>query len=247
MALPAGERRASALMDLPALLAPYPGRFEYAARLALVCALVTLVAEIYQTPEPALTAYVAFFVTKPDRATSVVVSVVMLLLITLIVGAVLLLTVLVIDQPMWRVAAMAVTSFVLLFAGSASKLKPVAAIIALITGYALDLLGTVQGGEIATRALLYAWLFVGIPAGVSIAVNLVLGPAPRRLAERALARRLRLGAMMLSSPDASTRRDFEECLREGAGEVPAWLKWPERRRRRPPAISPLSGSRHNPR
>ncbi|MEJ0096093.1 MAG: FUSC family protein [Methylocella sp.] len=206
------------------LLAPFPGRLEFAARLALICALTTLVVEIYQTPEPALTAYVAFFVVKPDRATSIVVSIVMLLLITLVIGFVLAITTQVIDRPFWRVVAMTLISLGLLFAASASKLKPVAAIVALITAYALDLLGTANMGEIATRALLYAWLFVGIPAGVSIVVNFVLGPPPRRLAERALARRLQLGATLLRAPDARARKAFEECLHEGSGEIPAWLK-----------------------
>jgi len=51
-----------------------------------LCA-TTLVAEIFQTPEPALTTYVAFFVMKPDRATSVVMSIVMLLLVSIIIGS----------------------------------------------------------------------------------------------------------------------------------------------------------------
>jgi multidrug resistance protein MdtO len=224
MATHASNRRFASLTRLVALLAPYPGRLEFAVRLALLCALTTLVVEIYQTPEPALTTYVAFFVIKPDRATSVVVSIVMLLLMTLIVGTVLLTTMAVIDQPLWRVTAMAVMSFCLLFAASASKLKPVASIVALIAAYALDILGTAHIGELATRGLLYAWLFVGIPAGVSIAVNLLFGPAPRRLAERALAHRLRLSAAMLRAPDAETKDAFSECLHEGAGEIPIWLK-----------------------
>src|SRR3984885_10481412 len=148
----------------------------------------------------------------------------MLLLISLIVGLVLALTVQVIEQPLWRVTAMTLVSFCLTFAASASKLKPVAGIIALIIAYALDLLGTVPGGELAIRGILYVWLFVGIPAGVSIVVNLILGPAPRRLAERALAHRLCLAAAMLRGPDQSARKAFEECLHEGPGEVPVWLK-----------------------
>ena len=84
--------------------------------------------------------------------------------------------------------------------------------------------GTVHGGEIATRALLYVWLFVGIPAGVSIGVNLLLAPSPRLLAEQALARRLRLAAAMLRAPNEGIRRDFTECLREGNGELQKWLK-----------------------
>jgi multidrug resistance protein MdtO len=224
MAPPAAEKHASALAAFGALLAPFPGRLSFAARLALVCALATLVAEIYQTPEPALTAYVVFFVMKPDRAESVIMSIVMLLLITLVIGLTLAIAVPVIDEPLWRVTAMVLLSFCLTFAASASKLKPVAGIVALITAYALDLLGSVPGGEVATRALLYVWLFVGIPAGLCVLVNFLIGPAPRRLAEQALAHRLRLAGAMLRGPDERTREEFEECLGEGAGEIPAWLR-----------------------
>lgn len=224
MATPVDNGRAFAAERIRAIVEPFPGRLEFAIRLAVICALTTLAVEIYQTPEPALTAYVAFFVMKPDRATSVVISAVLLLLITLIVGTVLLITMQVIDAPLWRVVAMTLVSFCMLFAASASKLKPIAAIVALIAAYALDLLGTAHIGEIATRALLYAWLFVGIPAGVSIVVNLVAGPAPRRLAGHALAHRLRAGAKLLRSPDENTRRLFLACLHEGPGEIPAWLK-----------------------
>jgi multidrug resistance protein MdtO len=224
MAPAADERRRSFLEGIGALLAPFPGRLEFAVRLALTCALTILVVEYYQTPEPALTAYVVFFVMKPDRATSVVTSVALLLLISLIVGLLLALAIEVIEQPLWRVTAMALVSFCLTFAASASKLKPIAGTVALITAYALDLLGSVPGGELATRGLLYAWLFIGIPAGVCIVINLVLGPSPRRLAERALAHRLRRAAAVLVAPQTSAREAFEACLHEGPGEIPAWLK-----------------------
>jgi multidrug resistance protein MdtO len=224
MAPAADDRPGSVFGGIGALLAPFPGRLEFAVRLALICALTTLVAEIYQTPDPALTVYVAFFVMKPDRAASVVTSIVMLVLISLILGVVLTLTVQVIEQPLWRVTAMVLMSFCLTFAASASKLKPVAGIVALITAYALDLLGSVPGGELATRGILYVWLFVAIPAGLCVLVNLAFGPAPRRLAERALAHRLRLSAAVLAAQDMETRKAFEECLHEGPGEIPAWLK-----------------------
>ena len=234
MAPTADDRRGSFLERIGALLAPFPGRLEFAVRLALICAITTLVAEVYQTPEPALTAYVVFFVMKPDRMASVVTSIVMLLLISLILGLVLALTVQVIEQPLWRVTAMTLVSFCLTFAASASKLKPVAGTVALITAYALDLLGTVPGGELATRGILYVWLFVAIPAGVSIVVNLILGPAPRRLAERALARQLHLAGAVLRAPETGTRKAFEECLREGPGEIPEWLKLAGVERTSPP-------------
>src|SRR3984885_4132954 len=101
MAPAADERQGSFLGEIGAHLAPFPGRLEFAVRLALICALTTLVAEFYQTPDPALTAYVAFFVMKPDRTASVVTSMAMLLLISLVIGLVLALSVQVIEQPLW--------------------------------------------------------------------------------------------------------------------------------------------------
>src|SRR5712672_2099116 len=210
MAMHAGSLRREFAIDL-SLLRPFAGRFEFAARLALICALTTLVAEIYQTPEPALTAYIAFFVVKPDRMTSIVISIVMLLLITVVIGLLILISMAVIDQPAWRVASMVLISFGLLFLASASKLKPVGSIIALIAAYALDLVSKAQIGELATRGLLYAWLFVTIPASMSVIVNLLLGPAPRRLVERALAQRLTLATAMLRSPGHHERHAFAEA------------------------------------
>jgi multidrug resistance protein MdtO len=224
MAPAANDRGKSLFEGIGALLAPFPGRLEFATRVALICALTALVAEIYQTPEPALTAYVAFFTMKPDRTGSIVASIAMLLLISVIVGLVLAFAIQVIDQPLWRVTTITVLSFCLTFAASASKLKPVAATVALATAYALDLLGTTPGGEVATRGLLYAWLFVGIPAGISIVVNLMTGPAPRRLAERTMAQRLGLAAALLRTPDGVSRKAFEECLKEGPGEIAEWMK-----------------------
>ena len=224
MAINVLESREGRLAELLRLLMPFPGRLEFAIRLALICALTTLVVEIYQTPEPALTTYLVFFLNKPDRGSTLILNIAMLALFSLIVTSVILVTIMVIDQPVWRVASMAAISLGLLFLASASKLRPIGGTMALIVAYALDLLGTVHGGEIATRALLYVWLFVGIPAGVSIGVNLLLAPSPRLLAEQALARRLRLAAAMLRTPNEGLRRDFTECLREGNGELQKWLK-----------------------
>ena len=204
---------------LPALLAPSPERIEFAVRLALICALTALVVEIYQTPSPALTVYLAFFVNRPDRTTSLITCVVMTLVFTVAVGLVILLAKAVLDVPGWRVATMATISFLFLFLGSASKLRPLASPVALIVAYALDVLGNAPQGEFATRAMLYTWLFVGIPAGVSLVVSLLLAPAPRRLAEQALAQRLRAAAAMVrGNASARDAQAFARALRAGTAE-----------------------------
>ena len=218
-----------------ALLRPFPGRLEFSVRLALACALTTLVVEIYQTPDPALTAYVAFFVMKRDRMESVILSIVLSILISVLVGILILLAMLVLDQQLWRVISITVASFGLLFLTSASKLKPLGAIIALIIGYALDLLSDAQVGELATRGYLYAWLFVTIPAAVSIALNLLIGPPPRGLLEQALAHRLALAASLIRTGEEKVREAFQETLLEGVTELKTWLKMASIEKSSPPA------------
>jgi multidrug resistance protein MdtO len=93
---------------------------------------------------------------------------------------------------------MALTSFVMMFLASASKLKPVASILALVIAYALDVLGSVPLGEAATRGVLYLWLFFGIPALVSSIVNLLIAPSPRSLVQKEIAERLRAAPTALA-------------------------------------------------
>jgi multidrug resistance protein MdtO len=216
-------RSAASITEFVQLLEPQPGRLEYAGRLAVICALTLLVVEIYQTPEPALATYIVFFLNRENRTLSLILNGVLTLLITVIIGVIILVAQFVLDDRMWRIISMALISFGLLFLTSASKLRPLGSTIALIIGYALDELGLVHVGEAGTRALLYAWLFVGIPAGVSIVVNLLLAPSPRRLAERAIALRLSLAAAMLRTPDPTVREHFRECLSEGVHETSEWL------------------------
>ncbi len=205
------------------LLAATSGRGESALRLALICALVTWVAQIYQTPEPALTAYVVFFMNKPDRTSSILTSVVFTVLISLIIGLLLLIANATLDVPAWRVTVMASLSLGMLFLASASKLKPLAGILMLIIAFALDQLARVPVGELATRGLLYAWLFVGIPAGVTIAVNLLIGPAPATLATRAIALRLRAAQELLASPGEPARARLVTLRRAGEASIQGHL------------------------
>ena len=62
-----------------------------------------------------------------------------------------------------------------------------------------------------------------MPFAVSMVVNLLIAPAPRRLAERALARRLALCAAMLTGPSPAQRDAFAELEREGTAEIDGLL------------------------
>ncbi|WP_175918187.1 FUSC family protein [Burkholderia pyrrocinia] len=225
MAQPAADVRSPGPREVLRLLAPFPGRTAIAVRVALICALVVLVTSGYGTPEAAISAYVVFFLNRADRVTSVVLAVAMLLLVTVVIALVMGVAIFSIDYSILRVACMTVMSIGLLYLTSASKLRPVGAILAMIVGFGLDQLGLAPFGEAATRALLYAWLMVAIPVGVAIVVNLLIAPSPRKLAQAQLAKRLRLAARRLRGDDGDDARSaFEASLREGDKQLLTWVK-----------------------
>ncbi|KVM05463.1 fusaric acid resistance protein [Burkholderia ubonensis] len=227
MAQPAADVRPPGPRELLRLLAPFPGRASMAVRVALICTLTVLVTSAYGTPEAAISAYVVFFLNRADRVTSVVLATAMMLVITVVIALVLGVAIFSIEYSVLRVACMAVLSVGLLYLTSASKLRPVGAILAMIVGFGLDELGLVPGGEAATRALLYTWLMVAIPVGIAIVVNLLIAPSPRRLALAQLAKRLRLAAHRLRGEDDvrdDVRAAFDASLREGDKQLLTRLK-----------------------
>jgi multidrug resistance protein MdtO len=225
MALPAAEHAVATFRArLRELVARTPGRMEFALRLAVICALTTWIALAYRTLDVALSAYVVFFMNKPDRTSSILTSVAFTVLVGVLIGLLVLIAGVAMDLPPLRVAIMAALSLLLLFLASASKLKPLASTIALILVYALDLLGKIPEGELVTRALLYVWLLVTIPAAVSVTVNLLWGPSPRRLAERAIALRLRAAQMLMATPDAIAREHLAELRMEVDAEIQEHLR-----------------------
>ncbi len=204
---------------------PTPGRMEFALRLGAICAATTLVGEMYRVPpDLALAVYVVFFVNAPDRTRSVILGVAMTIVLTFCLLVILGVALRVMDHPTWKVLSLAILSVVFLFLGTATVIGELAGTVALIVGYGLDTLSRLPIGDLATRALFYAWLFVGMPAQLSILLNLVMAPSPRALVQRQLAAGLRCAARLLSDPDRATRRRARESLRRDVQETPKLLK-----------------------
>jgi multidrug resistance protein MdtO len=224
MARPADSRAGEWAAWLREQLAPRPGRFDFAVKLAVICTMTAAATAIYRTPEPALAAYIAFFFNVRDRATSLLLDLVLTLIVAILLGIILATAMLVLDHAAWRAGAIAALSLGFLFLGSASKLKPLAGIFGLIVGFGLDKLGQLHVGEEVTRALLYTFLFVAMPAAISIVYNVLLGRHPRRMATSELGRRLRLCANLLREPTSPLRADLARSLGDGGAEIRHWLQ-----------------------
>ncbi len=166
------------LLELRRDLAPFAGRWEQSWRIALLCALMTLVSMTYGIPAAVLSCYVLFFVMKSDAAESMVLAVALVILVSIVVFGLIGLINLTIDSPAARLAALVISSLFFLFLGVASALGPLGGIIALVLAFVLTLLAYVPVGELATRAVLYAWLMTAAPMGLLLAFSLVCLLAP---------------------------------------------------------------------
>ncbi|KXV56374.1 fusaric acid resistance protein [Acetobacter tropicalis] len=203
---------------------PAPGRLGYSLRMTCACTLVILICEIWQVPETALPAFVTMALWQKDRMTNVLAGVGVNLLFAVVILLMFGLVHLTLDHPLSLVAATALLSLGFFFLGSASKLKPVAYMLALIVVYALIAIDQAPVGELATRALLYADLFILIPGGVMVVVGGLICPSPKTVLTHAIAARLRLSARLLQQPDALVQEQATAMLREGAGDMLKSLK-----------------------
>ncbi|MBL5864016.1 FUSC family protein [Serratia fonticola] len=187
-------------------------------RVGALCALMTLVAMLYGIPESAISCYLILFVMKPDAAESMAMAIAVTLLVSIVVGLILLILPYTLESAPLRMAVLVLSSFAFLWLGSASKLGPVGSIIALVIAFIMSLLGDAPNGELAVRAVLYAWLMAASPMLLLVAFNLFIGRPPWKLLRASLAERLEVAGAALRHPDASSLSKVEELLREGQSE-----------------------------
>ncbi|CAI1013368.1 FUSC family protein [Serratia fonticola] len=199
-------------------LAYFPGRLAMAWRVGALCALMTLVAMLYGIPESAISCYLILFVMKPDAAESMAMAIAVTLLVSIVVGLILLILPYTLESAPLRMAVLVLSSFAFLWLGSASKLGPVGSIIALVIAFIMSLLGDAPNGELAVRAVLYAWLMAASPMLLLVAFNLFIGRPPWKLLRASLAERLEVASEALRHPDAPSLSKVEELLREGQSE-----------------------------
>lgn len=194
-------------------LAPFDGRLGIAARTAAICALTAMVFMIYGIPLAAIACYLVLFVMKPNISESMLMAIGITVLVAVMVLVLFGLTQLSISHPILRMAVLALSSYLFLFLGAASKLGPAGSIVALVIAFIMTLVGDVPFGEIATRAILYAWLMATVPMGILLAVLAVFGPRPAAMARQTIVARLHAAADALAP--GGSRDTALTGLREG--------------------------------
>ncbi len=183
-------------------LLPYDGRWAQAWRIAFLCTLTTGVAMTYGIPEACISCYVLFFVMKSDAVESALMAVALLVLVSIMVFVLIGLIQLSIDSPPIRLILLVISSLLFMFLGVSSMVGPLGGILALVIAFVLTMLAYIPVGELATRAVLYAWLMTAMPMGLLLIASLLIGRNPRNVLLNEMATRLELAAELLIQPSA---------------------------------------------
>jgi len=187
--------------------------------MAAACTTTVLIGEIWQIPDLAVPTLVTMALWQKDRVTNALGGVAVNVLILTLVLIIYSLIPLTLDHPVGLVIVIALLSFSFFFLGSASKLKPVAYIMSLITVYGLIAIDQIPVGEVVTRALLYTDLFLAVPGAVMIVLGLLICPSPKKILTDSIATQLYMAVRLLQTPDALTQERATDMLREGTAAM----------------------------
>jgi len=182
-----------------ASLRPTPGRWQASLRMLLACIVIITLSMSLQVPSAALSAYMVFFISREDMASTATTGIVLIVAVTLAIGLSFFAFMLTIDHPALRLLLMTA-----LFGGGmyisrvfvAGPLGFGLGFILLVTLTTVDLY---PGGEPLVRDTLWLWAALCFSIAVVILVNVLVMPArPIRLLRQEIAFRLDFAAGLLA-------------------------------------------------
>ena len=206
------------------IVAPSRARLQRTVQLTLLAMIVVVISMTFQIPDAALSSYILFFVLKEDSSRSILISIVFIVAITAVIGVVFLLAPFTLDHPGLRIPVIAAMSFALFFLGRTSKLAPLAGVLGLVIASTINLEQNVPFGEIETRELLFALLFILFPILTVIAFSVLFGRHPERLLRAALAERLNAAAALIRDDGERDRKRIRAIIAAGNVEALTELK-----------------------
>src|SRR5262245_11230659 len=210
-ALEAAEHPQRWLNFLRAEFAPTPGRLNATVRIVVAAMIVLVTSMALEVPSIAVSLFIVIFLTMltPGAASQnavavAIASIAAIVVFTLTVALTLLIFRFTIDYPPLRLAAMALGTFLGMFAFRVLAVPAagfIVAIIILVTQSYVDLF---PGPEPLARAVLWVWLAIAYPAAVAVVVNFLLLPAdPEPLLRREVAERFRALGRAMTAPRGS--------------------------------------------
>ncbi|WP_426289298.1 hypothetical protein ACN9MC_27505 [Ensifer adhaerens] len=197
-------------------LQPYPGRLDLSLRMALVTTLVAVTAMALQVPEAAISFYLVFFAFTADAGILIAIG----LLVRATIGILLAIVCLMLaaDEPVPRLALIALFSFGGMYLTQASRAGPPIGTVVMVFAFVMTLYDIVPIPELLIRGLAWMWVVVFFLVVYLIAIHVIAGHSPARRLRLAIAERLRWRAGYWA---VETRGETRGCgvLAESNGEL----------------------------
>jgi multidrug resistance protein MdtO len=187
----ARKPRSAFLEFLAVELAPREGRALAVAHIAIASALTVAIAMVFRIPEPTYMAYIVFLVSQRERSATVMVGVVGQLAVTLAVVLSLGLMLVDLSEPAVRLPAMALYTFLAMYAVRASALGPLIYLAGFVLVMLQSVVDDVPNPEALTHLSLWIWVVLLVPVVITVTLNLLFGQTIVLLTQRTVRKVLR--------------------------------------------------------
>jgi multidrug resistance protein MdtO len=183
--LAAESQRNAFLEMLWETLKPFPGRAQLTLRLAVICTAIVLVADTFRLPFQDLMPFFVLFITKEEKVTTTVSAILVLVTMTLAIGASILLFKCTGNRPEFRVPAIAVEIFIGMYLFRVLAIAPVGWILGFLCAASQSLVYLFLSPEETVHQFLWLWVALAFSIGLAWVANLFLFPvSATRLLQR---------------------------------------------------------------
>lgn len=213
-------------------LAPKPGRINNVLRITLLTVLVIILSETFQIPEPAYSAYVVFFISREESASTLLTALLTIAAITLAVFAAIAVYSISAGEPALRLPLMAIIVFASMYISQASPLGIAGFVIGFLVTLSLTLIDIIPpftpkpATDILTESVLWLWVIVMLPTVLVVLANIFTGRDPYDLLNHEIAERLELSGKVLSKSDYTPEEQnkITACIRSGMSGLLGYIK-----------------------
>ncbi len=196
------------LAELRDDLTPNPERQRLIARIVITTALVVIISTALDIPFIAVSAYMVFFVSKADPATTFRTAIAFIVGMTVSIPLTIVLFIATVDDPPLRYAGMAAVLFVGMWLSRITALGPLAFVLGFVICVTQAVVDDSLVPELFVRAAMWLWVAIVYAVGLTAVANFVIlpaDPARRFIADWARWTRALAGQSFVSRPETACR------------------------------------------